>query len=69
MLVSTSQGTITALENLKRGAYPWTVKRLCAALDVKPADLMLRADNTRNLQRRRSRRADGALRVHFKTAS
>ena len=40
MLVSTSQGTITALETLQRGAYPRTLKRLCAALDVRPADLL-----------------------------
>lgn len=34
------QRTIHELERLNRGAYPKTVGRLCAALDVEPADLL-----------------------------
>ena len=48
MLVGTSQGTITSLETLERGAYPRTVKRLCAVLDVEPSDL-LTAESTEQL--------------------
>ncbi len=44
MLVRTSQGTITSLENQERGAYPATIKRLCATLDVWPADLLCAGD-------------------------
>lgn len=40
MLVGTSQGTITSLETLERGAYPRTIKRLCATLNVSPSDLL-----------------------------
>jgi len=39
MLVKTSQGTITSLENQERGAYPRTINRLCATLGVRPVDL------------------------------
>lgn len=38
--VGTNQGTIHALECLDRGAYPKTVRKLCAALEVEPADLL-----------------------------
>ena len=38
--VGTSQGTIHDLERLLRGAYPKTIRRLCAALEVEPADLI-----------------------------
>lgn len=34
------QRTIHELERMDRGAYPKTVGRLCAALDVEPADLL-----------------------------
>ena len=44
MLVRASQGTVTSLENQERGAYPMTVKRLCAALGVWPADLLCAGD-------------------------
>ncbi len=40
MLVGTSQGTITSLEHMSRGAYPTTLRRLCAALKVEPVDLL-----------------------------
>jgi DNA-binding Xre family transcriptional regulator len=40
MLVGTSQGTITSLEHMSRGAYPKTIRRLCAALKVEPVDLL-----------------------------
>jgi DNA-binding Xre family transcriptional regulator len=40
MLVGTSQGTITSLEDMSRGAYPKTLRRLCAALKVEPVDLL-----------------------------
>lgn len=38
--IATNQGTIHDLERLGRGAYPKTLRRLCAALDVEPADLL-----------------------------
>jgi transcriptional regulator with XRE-family HTH domain len=38
--VRTSQGTIYELERLTRGAYPKTIKKLCAALEVEPSDLL-----------------------------
>ena len=40
MLVGSSQGTINALELMNRGAYPKTLRRLCSALKVVPADLL-----------------------------
>jgi DNA-binding Xre family transcriptional regulator len=40
MLVGASQGTITSLEHMSRGAYPKTLRRLCAALKVEPVDLL-----------------------------
>jgi len=40
MLVGSSQGTITSLELMSRGAYPKTLRRLCAALKVEPVDLL-----------------------------
>ena len=39
-MVGTGQGTIHDLERQQRGAYPKTIRRLCAALDVEPADLI-----------------------------
>ena len=38
--LETSQGTVHSLECLSRGAYPKTIRKLCAALDVVPADLL-----------------------------
>jgi DNA-binding Xre family transcriptional regulator len=38
--VGTSQGTVHDLECLMRGAYPKTIKKLCTALEVDPADLL-----------------------------
>lgn len=38
--IGTSQSTIHDLEGLTRGAYPQTVRKLCAALEVEPADLL-----------------------------
>lgn len=38
--VGTNQGTIHSLERLDRGAYQTTVRRLCEALEVEPADLL-----------------------------
>jgi DNA-binding XRE family transcriptional regulator len=40
MLVGSSQGTITSLEHMSRGAYPKTTRRLAAALKVEPVDLL-----------------------------
>jgi DNA-binding Xre family transcriptional regulator len=48
MLVGSSQGTITSLELMSRGAYPKTLRRLCSALKVEPIDL-LRAEATEDL--------------------
>jgi transcriptional regulator with XRE-family HTH domain len=39
-LAGTGAGTISDLEVGRRGGYPATVKRLCRALDVTPAQLM-----------------------------
>jgi transcriptional regulator with XRE-family HTH domain len=36
----TYQSTICDLENHKRGAYPRTIRGLCRALEVDPADLL-----------------------------
>ena len=49
MLVGSSQGTITSLELMSRGAYPKTLRRLCSALKVEPIDL-LREEATEELQ-------------------
>jgi DNA-binding Xre family transcriptional regulator len=38
--IGSSQQTIYALERRDRGAYPNTIRRLCVALDVDPADLL-----------------------------
>jgi DNA-binding XRE family transcriptional regulator len=38
--IGTSQGTINDLERMKWGAYPKTIRRLCAALLVESADLL-----------------------------
>jgi DNA-binding Xre family transcriptional regulator len=40
MLVGSSQGTVTAPELTSRGCYPKTLRRLCSALKVEPADLL-----------------------------
>src|SRR5215211_1741408 len=40
MLVGSSQGTITSLELMSRGAYPKTLRHLCSALKVEPVDLL-----------------------------
>ena len=39
-MTKSSPGTIHDLEARKRGAHPKTVRRLCAALNVEPADLL-----------------------------
>ena len=39
-MTGTSSGTICELETNKRGAHAKTIRRLCAALDVEPADLL-----------------------------
>ena len=36
----TGQQTICKLETLRRGAYPQTLQKLAAALEVSPADLV-----------------------------
>jgi DNA-binding XRE family transcriptional regulator len=38
--IGTHQSTICDLENLKRGGYPTTVRRLCKVLEVEPAKLL-----------------------------
>ncbi len=38
--IGTNQGTIQLLKTASRGAYPKTIKRLCRALEVEPADLI-----------------------------
>jgi DNA-binding Xre family transcriptional regulator len=38
--IGSNQQTIHALERQARGAYPKTIRRLCAALDVHPSDLL-----------------------------
>jgi DNA-binding XRE family transcriptional regulator len=38
--VGIGQGTICKLETLQRGAYPQTLQKLSAALEVSPADLV-----------------------------
>jgi transcriptional regulator with XRE-family HTH domain len=39
-LAGVSPGTVYRLENGLRGAYPGTVRKLAAALDVSPAELV-----------------------------
>ncbi len=39
-LAGVSAGTVYRLENLRRGAYPVTVRRLATALGVAPASLV-----------------------------
>ena len=39
-LIGSYQSTICALEAQSRGAYPTTLKRLCEALEVEPAELL-----------------------------
>ncbi len=39
-LAGSHQSTICDLENLNRGGYPATIKRLCKALAVAPVDLL-----------------------------
>jgi transcriptional regulator with XRE-family HTH domain len=39
-MIGANQNTIQQLESRRRGAYPKTVRRLCQALGVEPADLM-----------------------------
>ncbi len=39
-LAGTGAGTVCDLENGNRGGYPATIKRLCTALSVTPAELM-----------------------------
>jgi transcriptional regulator with XRE-family HTH domain len=39
-MISANQNTIQQLESRRRGAYPKTVRKLCQALGVEPADLM-----------------------------
>ena len=39
-MVGSSAGTVSDLENGRRKAFPRTVRRLCAALGVEPADLI-----------------------------
>jgi DNA-binding Xre family transcriptional regulator len=43
-MIGSHQSTIHALERQNRGAYPKTIKRLCEALEVEPADLLLCED-------------------------
>lgn len=38
--IESNQGTIHDLERQARGAYPKTIRRLCQALNVDPADLL-----------------------------
>lgn len=38
--IGANQNTIHELENQSRGAYPGTIRRLCEALEVEPADLI-----------------------------
>jgi DNA-binding Xre family transcriptional regulator len=40
LAIGSNQATIHELERLLRGAYPKTVRRLCEALNVQPADLL-----------------------------
>jgi len=40
MAIGSNQATIHELERSLRGAYPKTVRSLCAALNVEPADLL-----------------------------
>ena len=46
-LARVSSGTVYRLENGLRGAYPGTVRKLAAALEVTPADLVDRKDPER----------------------
>jgi ribosome-binding protein aMBF1 (putative translation factor) len=39
--IGSNQATICELEHLVRGAYPKTTRKLCRALNVEPADLLL----------------------------
>jgi DNA-binding XRE family transcriptional regulator len=38
-LAGVGKGTITELESLRRGAYPVTMRKLCTALGLAPAQL------------------------------
>jgi transcriptional regulator with XRE-family HTH domain len=38
--IGSNQATIHQLERLLRAAYPKTVRKLCAALDAEPVDLL-----------------------------
>jgi DNA-binding Xre family transcriptional regulator len=40
LAIGSNQATIHELERSLRGAYPKTVRRLCEALNVQPADLL-----------------------------
>jgi len=40
LAIGSNQATIHELERLLRGAYPKTIRSLCAALLVEPADLL-----------------------------
>ena len=46
-LARVSSGTVYRLEHGLRGAYPGTVRKLAAALEVTPADLVDRKDTER----------------------
>ena len=39
-MIKSSPGTVSDLENARRKAFPRTIRRLSAALDVEPADLL-----------------------------
>ena len=46
-LAGVSSGTVYRLENGLRGAYPGTIRKLAAALGVKPGDLQNRKSTER----------------------